>query len=304
MSAGLDSKMQRFLKQSYKRGLGNIHNLSTKKMRDFLIPARSLHYPVKFKDHYCDNGCVVRQYYPNKNPHHVKPAVIYLPANGFFIDRLGLNDDFCYLLANELNQHVLAIYPPLVPEYRFPKYVVSTYETMLEIYHQPLKYLVDPKSLCFWGESSGANIGLSCNHMLKEYNLSIFKHQIIFYPMTDAITPFKSKQQFGYGYAMDAKFVEWILSRVCGKNQQKAHPMLSPNLFKDFSNMPPSTVLLAGYDYFKDEGLSYAHKLKSAGNRTQIKIFPSMIHGFMRFFPKHEITWDAFNYACNEIRQA
>lgn len=300
----LDIKMERFLKQSYKRGLGDIHTLSTQNMRNFLLPSRPLSLSIISQDYLSTWGCKIRCYHPNNHPNQPKRAVFYLPANGFFIDRLGLNDEFCYFLANRLNRHVFAIYHRLVPEFKFPAYIWDTYHTILELFKNSSFYNFISEDIVLWGESSGASIGLTCQHLLKKNQLSIFSKQVIFYPMTDLLTPFDSKRRFGQGFAMDAPFIEWMATRMLKTPQERSNPLVSPNLFQEFENLPSSLMIFSGFDYFKDEGLDYAQKLKAAKVPLEMKIYTQMIHGFLRFFPKHPVTLEAFEYACNYISPA
>ena len=294
----LDVKMQRFLKQSYRRGLGEIHRRSTESMRRFLVPARTLDLPVKFKDIHLE-GARIRHFSPNKQSQTLQ-GVVYLPANGFFIDRLGLNDEFCYYLCNRLNMQVYAIYHRLVPEFPFPHYIEDCYHAVKHVYSQPFRFNRQEKTMFLWAESSGATIGLSLAHLFKQQNLDIFKKLTIFYPMTDLATPYPSKTQFGHGYAMDAPFIHWMSERMFNKPQDKAHVLASPALWPELQGLPPMHLSIAGYDYFKDEGLAYANRF-CEHNHAQITQYNSMIHGFLRFFPKHPVTLKAFEKACKVI---
>lgn len=298
----LDYKMQRFLKQAYKRGLGNIHTYSTDKMRALFQPHVQLtNLDIRFKDHIARNGCTFREFSPNHVIDPTMPAVIYLPGNAYFMKRMNFNDVFCYYLANQLKAPVFAIYHRLAPEYPFPYFVYDALEVVMDIHKQYTRYGLQQDKFILWGESSGGNIGLSISHLLKDFYHPLFLHQVLFYPMTDLATPYPSKAQFANGYSMDATFVDWIIDKMLTKPQDRSNPVISPCLHQQFEGIPESTFILAGYDYFKDEAIAYADKLKHAGVTTTVKIYTSMIHGFLRFFPKHEVIQNAFHFACNQL---
>ncbi|KAI0009706.1 alpha/beta-hydrolase [Xylariaceae sp. FL0662B] len=59
---------------------------------------------------------------------------------------------------------------------------------------------------------------------------------------------------------------------------------------EELRDVPPAAFLVCGWDPLRDEGLSYAQKLKNAGVRTKVHIFPGMPHNFGAFpqVPSHK----------------
>ncbi|OTB01673.1 hypothetical protein M426DRAFT_323300 [Hypoxylon sp. CI-4A] len=65
----------------------------------------------------------------------------------------------------------------------------------------------------------------------------------------------------------------------------------SPGLAEEeeLKDIPPTAILVAGWDPLRDEALLYARKLKNAGVRTRVHIFPGLPHVFYAFkqLPSH-----------------
>ncbi|KAI0396395.1 alpha/beta-hydrolase [Xylariaceae sp. FL0594] len=63
------------------------------------------------------------------------------------------------------------------------------------------------------------------------------------------------------------------------------HPTWNPGLVaeEDLAGTPPTFMAIAGWDPLRDEGLGYALKLKRAGVRTKVHIFPGLPHLFLGF---------------------
>ena len=57
-------------------------------------------------------------------------------------------------------------------------------------------------------------------------------------------------------------------------------PRYAPLEEKDLSSLPPSLVIVAGFDPLRDEGVDYAKALIDAGNKVTLSNYEGMIHGF------------------------
>lgn len=59
-------------------------------------------------------------------------------------------------------------------------------------------------------------------------------------------------------------------------------PLMAPD--SDYSDLPLTYVLTAGYDVLRDDGLIYYQRLKKAGVKTHLAHYPDGFHGMIFFF--------------------
>lgn len=64
--------------------------------------------------------------------------------------------------------------------------------------------------------------------------------------------------------------------------------MLAPNL----GGLPPATVVTAGFDPLRDEGIAYSERLEADGTPARYDHHPDMIHGFFSMHENPAVAWD------------
>lgn len=298
----LNPAIKRLIDRAYQNDLGNLHLFDENKIRNYLRHPRIKTGLGTCEDYKLPNNITIRGYAPyNSNQTIIKPAIIFISATAFVLDRLGASDDYCRHMANTLNMRVFNIQHRLAPEHKFPVYLDDCVDGILWIANQAAKLKIDPNKIGIWGESSGATIAASCTHALKNKNIDLIKHQTLFYPMVDLVTPFPSKLKYGSGYMLDQSFINWLDQRGFTPEQDRSNPYISPLLSENFALLPPATIITAKYDPLRDEGLAYTDKLRNAQVPVFHKQFDDMIHGFMRFYGKIDAAQDAFTLACEQL---
>lgn len=298
----MDPTLNRLIKKAYLNGFGEIHLFSPEKMRMYLTHPKLKVIQASYQDFITTDAIQLRCYSPAHVQHsQLLPAVIYISATAFIIDRLDASNDYCSLLANTLGMRIINIAHRLAPEHKFPRFLNDCIDSIYWIAENSSQLQIDPTKIAIWGESSGASIAASCTHVFRDRKDKILAHQTLFYPMVDLVTPYPSKETYAYGYMLDRTFINWLDERGFHQNQDRSCPLASPLLSSNFKDLPPTTIIIAEHDPLRDEGIAYAEKLKLADVPINYREFKGMIHGFMRFYPKINASVDALDYACTAL---
>lgn len=301
----LDPTIKRLITKAYLNGFGDIHEFSPEQMRRYLSHPKLKVEQASYQDFTTNDALILRCYTPtHASSKQFLPAVIYISATAFVIDRLDASNDYCSLLANTLGMKVLNIAHRLAPEHKFPRFLTDCIESIEWIYQQANHLQIIQDQIAIWGESSGASIAASTTHVFRDKATPILKHQTLFYPMVDLVTPFPSKERYSQGYMLDKAFIQWLDNRGFHPEQNRADPLASPLLSSNFTDLPPLTLILAEFDPLHDEGEAYGQKCHEAKVPVIVKKYQGMIHGFMRFYQKISAAQEALIFACDALKCA
>jgi acetyl esterase len=229
-----------------------------------------------------------------------RPALVYYHGGGFVIGSLDTHDGTCRALARASGCTVISVDYRLAPEHRFPAAPEDCYAALCFAAEAGAEIGVDPTRLAVGGDSAGGNLAL----LARERRGPPLAFQLLVYPVTDAGFDTPSYRENAEGYFLTAKMMRWFWNHYLERADQADDPLASPLRAKDLAGLPPALVLTAGYDPLRDEGETYAARLREAGVATELKRFPGQFHGF---FSMHDVLDDgraAIDLAGAALRRA
>ncbi|MCP5504543.1 MAG: alpha/beta hydrolase [Chlamydiales bacterium] len=226
-----------------------------------------------------EGNLLMRLYYPKDNK--PLPIVLYFHPGGFVKGDVDSHDPVCRSIAAASGCLIASINYPLAPENPFPKAVIAAKEALQWISNHP-KELNSDGRIAVAGENAGGNLAAILTHEMRENIHPKISFQVLIYPQTDFTFSSLSHQEYSSGYLLERDSIEWYKKQYIPKGQDPLDPRLSPLYANDFSSLPPALIITAEYDPMRDEGETYAQKLKSAGVPTELKRYKGMVHGFFQ----------------------
>lgn len=191
---------------------------------------------------------------------------------------------------------VVSVNYRLAPENPYPAPLNDCYEGIEYVYNNPKLFNIDPDRIAVGGGSAGGLLSTSCAILAREKKGPKIIHQSLAYPMLDHRGMSESSKQITDVGIWDTKanLYGWdcYLSSVKNNLPKLAVPML----VEDLSNLPPAFLATGTIDCLRDETIEYAQKLAAAGVKTELHIYPGMVHIFDTIAPQAPATQD-FNQA-------
>ena len=229
--------------------------------------------------HTDEGNLLMRLYYPEDNK--PLPVVLYFHPGGFVKGDIDTHDPVCRSVAQASGCLIASINYPLAPENPFPKAIKAAKEALYWIATHPKELNTDGR-IAVAGENAGGNLAAVLTQEMREAIHPQISFQVLIYPQTDFTFSSLSHQEYSTGYLLESDSIEWYKKQYIPKGHDPMDPHLSPLFAHDFSSLPPALIITAEYDPMRDEGETYAQKLKSAGVPTTLKRYKGMVHGFFQ----------------------
>lgn len=228
------------------------------------------------------------------------PVVAYYHGGGWVAGDLESHESVCRALANASGAIVVSVGYRLAPENPFPAASEDAYVAAAWLANNAAEIGGDPARLAVCGDSAGGNLAAVVALMARDRGGPALALQVLAYPITDFNLETESYRLFAEGFHLTRDDMAWYWEQYVPNAEDRTKPYASPMRAKDLSGLPPALVITAGHDVLRDEGESYARKLRDAGVDVKLSRYEGMIHGFLRRYH----AFDQGRAAVDEIAAA
>ena len=247
----------------------------------------------------------IRIYVPDgEGPH---PVTVFFHGGGFVSGNLESHDELCRVLANTASVAVVAVDYRLAPEHPFPAAVEDAYAATEWAAANASEFDGDADRLAVAGDSAGANLAAVVAHMARDRDGPELRYQLLLYPAVSAHSEWESVAENGEGYFITAEDLEWFDEQYFADEIDRKNVYAAPLLANDFEGLPPATVVTAGFDPLRDEGVAYVERLEEAGVEVTHHHYDDVIHAFVQMATDpfgFERSGEAFDDAATDLREA
>jgi acetyl esterase len=210
---------------------------------------------------------------------NVRPAaLVFFHGGGLVAGSIETHDGTCRALARHSEITVISVGYRLAPEHKFPASLDDARFAIDWIAGHSDDLDIDATRLAIGGDSAGALLAaLICSD--QQLVTAEIRAQLLLCPVIDLVGELPSRRKFATGYLIDASTVEQDI-RHCLAEDVSPASLPSP-LRSVMKCLPPPTIIVAAeYDPFRDEAASYSTLLQEAGVPVRYNCYAGMVHSF------------------------
>lgn len=225
-----------------------------------------------------DGDLPIRVYRPETNGR--PPVVVFFHGGGWVVGSCDSHDPLCRTLANACEALVVSVDYRLAPEHPFPAPLMDCLAATTWAADHADTVGGDPDRLVVAGDSAGGNLAACVALMARDRDRPDLAYQVLIYPVTDTALDYASYDE-NVEYPANRPALSWCWDHYLGREIDTVHPYAVPMAARDLSDVAPATVITAGFDGLRDEGVAYADRLDSADIPVAHRNYEDMIHGFV-----------------------
>lgn len=226
----------------------------------------------------CDGREVKTRVFPAENHRGI---ALHYHGGGWALGSVYEQDAYLANIAEQTELTVVTIDYPLAPEHQLPE--------ILDVGLRAMRHIITANPdgpVAILGESAGGNVALNCLIALKQEPELLQRVCVasFCYPVTDlSMTP--SLRLWDRPFiALSKEWMEWFIDMVLPgvSRDDRSDPAYSP-LYADVIDLPPAIFSVGELEPLYDDTLFMYERWRTAGNTTQLQVYPEAPHGFNSF---------------------
>ena len=245
----------------------------------------------------------VRIFTPDNAGPEPLPVLVYLRGGGWVVGNLDSDEGVCRGIAKCVGCIVVSVDYSRAPEHNFPVSVKETYQALNWCADNASAFGGDPNRIGVAGSSAGGNLAASTTILARETGRPSIEGQILFYPMLDPNQDRDSYHEYEDGPLITRDDIAWFWDHYLSDRIHAHNPLATPLRSRNLSGLPPTTVVTAGIDPLRDEGIAYAERLDDAGVNVKHRHYPELTHIFLNLAPAVESADEALKEVSEDIQE-
>ncbi|TKX70836.1 alpha/beta hydrolase [Halorubrum sp. SP9] len=208
-------------------------------------------------------------------------VLVHFHGGGWTLGTLDSVDGICRELAVRADAVVVSVDYRLAPEHPFPVAVDEAAAAVAWVAETAGALGVDADRIGVSGTSAGGALAVATALRAREFDsLPTPAGQLLLYPIAGRDFETDSYRENADGPLLTRGDMRWFYDRYLRSPVDAANPYAVPLRATDLGDLPPATVVTAGFDPLRDDGVALAERFEDEGTSVEHRHYPAMAHGF------------------------
>lgn len=243
----------------------------------------------------------VRSFRPETEGPH--PIVVFYHGGGYVMGSVDSHANICHALADRGDALVLSVDYRLAPEHPFPAAIEDGYAALEWAATYGGQLGGDTDRIAVAGDSAGGNLSVAVSLMARDRDGPEIARQLLIYPWLDPASRYELDSYVENADDDGDGSGNWLYEGYVGDEANRANAYFAPLIARDLADLPPATILVAGYDTLRDEGFEFADRLENAGVEANLVNFEAMNHGFVSLLGLVDPADDAVDRMVGDLEE-
>ncbi len=204
-------------------------------------------------------------------------TVMYFHGGGFVVGGLDSHDDVCAEICAMTGYRVVAVDYRLAPEHKHP----ASFDDCWAATSWAAREFGD--GIVLVGDSAGGNLAAAVAHHARG-RLKRVLGQVLIYPGLGGDRTTGSYLEHAHAPLLTLEEITFYeaIRLAAGQAVPEGDPTYAPLQDSDFSGLPPTVIITADCDPIRDDGKTYAGRLRAAGVKVHWTNEAGLVHGYLR----------------------
>lgn len=208
------------------------------------------------------------------------PVLVWAHGGGFVLGDVETEDPLGRALTNATDCLVASVDYRLAPEHPFPAALRDVYAVTEWANEASAEHGGDPDRIAVGGCSAGGTLAAATALLARDRGGPSIDYQTLCYPAVGYDETFPSHEEYD-GLFLTAEERDWVAEQYLADPIHGYNPYAYPLQASDLADLPPATVVTAGFDPLLDACEAYADGLADAGVPVTRHHYDDMIHSFL-----------------------
>lgn len=208
-------------------------------------------------------------------------VLLYLHGGAYLIGSCRSHGQMVSHIARSAGVNALVPEYRLAPEHKFP----AAIEDCVAVYKELLASGIRPENIVIAGDSAGGGLTVATLLSLRDAGDPLPAAAVLLSPFLDVTSSGESAQtradQDPWFRVSD---MEVVIRNYCQTDELR-NPLVSP-VFANVEGLPPMLIQVGDDEILLSDSTRIADKLKAAGSKVELEIWPGMWHVFQLFIGK------------------